>query len=200
MLGPIALNSHPLRNAIFTNDHSFIDFSSIDSSYYGAHFSVTIDESPFTDKNEYPSVTSYHFINIVSEGFTHRYAVAQPLSVYGDSALYQCFGVALGIVEEYSIPGVLRAPLDISHVPADYPKLPTRSAAVRDARDPRWDLIGPSDRIRGRIRFASEPVGEVKGYHSHRSEAIFADELVREAFARTKQEERDAGLGDGRDD
>lgn len=109
--------------------------------------------------------------------------------------MYQCFAEEYGTGGGFVIPGILRAPLNLTFVPALYPMLPPRTHILADVGDPLWDHISPSHRLTGTLLFCSSPIGMVSGHRSHTVEPIFADELGRDRCVQT-QEDGDGVVSD----
>lgn len=180
VMGHLAINSIPLRSAVLNDSGDDVaDFSSVDVRYYGADFSLTIDATPYTDCDEFPAITPYHIITVLGGGETHLYAVGCPLSILGESVVFQIFARRDG---QFVVPGILRAPLCNTYLPAAYPPLPTPSSRLIDAFDPTWNLIVPARRLHGWIQFTESPVGNQCGVETHSFMPFFDDELIREWF------------------
>lgn len=195
VVGPLAKRSLPLLNASLTRDaDDVVDFSTVDFSYYGALFSLTIDATPFTDRHEFPAITPYHMIVILSSGNTHTFAVGRPLSILDNCAFFQIFAPEDTNEGRFVIPGVLRAPVHNTYLPEAYPSLPSPSSSSRDAIDPLWNLIGPLQRWHGWIQFPKGPAGKRLGVETHVFVPVFDDELIR---ARCRVAEHDGGAVEG---
>lgn len=198
VLSPIASNSWPLRHACFQNSTT-IDFSVVDNTYYQAEFTVSLEKSHRTEDNSFTSITPFHVFNMrTSYGAIYRFAVGKPLSVYGETVIFQCFGRSLLTgIHHYNQPGIVRVATDIVHIPDGYPTLPAASRTIHDAVDNSWNLITPANRLSGDLVFDPVPLGVRISQVNHRLASVFADEQARDAMRMEVKEEDE--VNDGRD-